>query len=115
MESANSEAEALKQLISATERNLEALKNQLAKVERRGQSDIHTAKLPDVLETLKDNKWPLTADEYLRYGRQMIVPSIGIQGQHIDAASGTHEANQGRPTASPCRICAHNRGWRLRL
>lgn len=26
------------------------------------------------------NKWPLSAEEYTRYGRQMIVPSVGLQG-----------------------------------
>ena len=31
-------------------------------------------------------EWPLELDEYKRYGRQMIVSNIGIQGQsHCDA------------------------------
>ncbi len=25
-------------------------------------------------------RWPLRGEEYRRYGRQMIVPSVGIQG-----------------------------------
>jgi len=28
-------------------------------------------------------KWPLELEEYKRYGRQMIVPNIGIQGEFI--------------------------------
>lgn len=27
-----------------------------------------------------DRKWPLDLDEYTRYGRQMILPSVGLQG-----------------------------------
>ena len=27
-----------------------------------------------------DSRWPLDADEYRRYGRQMIMPEIGLEG-----------------------------------
>lgn len=27
-----------------------------------------------------DSRWPLEADEYRRYGRQMIMPEIGLEG-----------------------------------
>ncbi|KFZ13015.1 hypothetical protein V502_06815 [Pseudogymnoascus sp. VKM F-4520 (FW-2644)] len=88
MESANNDAGALRQLILATELRLENLKNELAEVERRGSPNRLSEEGPDELESLKDNKWPLTPEEYLRYGRQMIVPSIGIQGQlRLHAAS----------------------------
>ncbi|KAL5345604.1 hypothetical protein ACLOAV_009358 [Pseudogymnoascus australis] len=80
MESENDDAKALRQLILATELRLEKLKNELADVERRSSPNRLTEG-QDELESLKDSKWPLTPDEYLRYGRQMIVPSIGIQGQ----------------------------------
>lgn len=30
-------------------------------------------------------KWPLSSEEYKRYGRQMIVPNIGIQGNSSPA------------------------------
>ncbi|OBT77870.1 hypothetical protein VF21_03240 [Pseudogymnoascus sp. 05NY08] len=81
MESENDEAQALRQLILATELRLENLKEELAEVETRGPRHGRAEERPDELESLKDSKWPLTAEEYLRYGRQMIVPSIGIQGQ----------------------------------
>ncbi|KFY06778.1 hypothetical protein V492_07754 [Pseudogymnoascus sp. VKM F-4246] len=78
MASENNDAAALRQLILATELRLENLKEELADLETRsGRTD----EKPDELESLKDSKWPLTPEEYLRYGRQMIVPSIGIQGQ----------------------------------
>ncbi|ELR02119.1 Urmylation protein [Pseudogymnoascus destructans] len=81
MESENDEARALRQLILATELRLENLKEELAEVETRGPRIGRREERPDELESLKHSKWPLTAEEYLRYGRQMIIPSIGIQGQ----------------------------------
>lgn len=82
MESENDDAKALRQLILATELRLENLKNELADVERRSSPNRLTEG-QDELESLKDSKWPLTPEEYSRYGRQMIVPSIGIQGEHF--------------------------------
>lgn len=41
----------------------------------------------DVLAALRQptedppNQWPLTQEEYKRYGRQLIMPEIGLQGQ----------------------------------
>ncbi|KAF2218516.1 molybdenum cofactor synthesis protein-like protein [Elsinoe ampelina] len=31
--------------------------------------------------TNTDRRWPLSADDYRRYGRQLIVPEVGLQGQ----------------------------------
>lgn len=90
MESENDEAQALRQLILATELRLENLKEELAEVETRGPHG-RAEERPNELEGLKDSKWPLTAEEYLRYGRQMIVPSIGIQGRHFNTTSKTHD------------------------
>lgn len=90
MESGNSDADALKQLILATELRLENLKEELAELERRGSPNGHPDEGPDELESLKDSKWPLTPEEYLRYGRQMIVPSIGIQGQRLNGIFKPH-------------------------
>lgn len=81
MEIANSKAESLRQQISAAEKELESLKDQLAKIEEKAQTD----ELTEGFQTSKgsdSSKWPLTPEEYLRYGRQMIVPSIGIQGEY---------------------------------
>jgi adenylyltransferase/sulfurtransferase len=27
--------------------------------------------------------WPLEAEEYIRYGRQMVMPEVGLQGEKI--------------------------------
>lgn len=91
MESENDEAQALRQLILATELRLKNLKEELAEVETRGPPHGRAEETPNELESLKDSKWPLTAEEYLRYGRQMIVPSIGIQGRHFNTTSKTHD------------------------
>lgn len=83
MESANASAEALKKQIEATELELARLKAQLAQVEA---GDV-TQKI-NALEIGAENaglvtqqkQWPLLPEEYKRYGRQMIVPSVGIEG-----------------------------------
>jgi adenylyltransferase and sulfurtransferase len=70
----------LKQRIIETERQLQKLKDQLASVEaerEEGQNDINAS-------PVTSEKWPLGSEEYKRYGRQMIVPNIGIQGGCLD-------------------------------
>ena len=82
MESANASAEALRKQIAATEAELSRLKAQLAQVEAGAVTQkIESMSVADCLVTQdEDRKWPLLAEEYKRYGRQMIVPSVGIQG-----------------------------------
>lgn len=82
MESANASAEALRKQIAATEDELSRLKAQLAQVETGAVTqNIESLSIADGLVTQDvDRKWPLLAEEYKRYGRQMIVPSVGIQG-----------------------------------
>lgn len=72
MESSNNKVQALKEQIAATETELFRLKEQLATIEERQSSGK---------DETKTSKWPLTPEEYLRYGRQMIVPSIGMEGK----------------------------------
>lgn len=73
MESANASAEALREQILVTEETLRRLKEKLAQIESDDNSNSakNSSRCP---------KWPLSPEEYKRYGRQMIVPSIGIQG-----------------------------------
>ncbi len=81
MDQATQSAHALREQIAATEKELSRLKEQLASVE--AQSSIENAFDGVSLERLKpvtQSKWPLFEEEYKRYGRQMIVPNIGIQG-----------------------------------
>lgn len=72
METSNIRAQALREQIAVTEKELQNLKDQLASIEAQPKKDDGT----------KNSKWPLSAEEYLRYGRQMIVPSIGMEGKH---------------------------------
>lgn len=69
MNTANEGAEAIRRKIAATETELEKLKAKLASLESKEQND--------------NWKWPLSPEEYKRYGRQIVVPSIGIQGNEI--------------------------------
>lgn len=66
-------AEALRQEILKTEDHLKALKAELA------AADTQSSKR----DTSSDSrwKWPLSAPEYERYGRQLIVPAVGVSGQ----------------------------------
>lgn len=80
MESANAKAEALRRQIQATEAKLVRLKRQLAQVEGAAISQRITGLSLQDPATQQDKRWPLLPEEYKRYGRQMIVPSVGIQG-----------------------------------
>lgn len=74
MNTENSNIESLRQKILETEKQLETLAAQLAQAKQ--DSVRHK---PDAENG--GRKWPLSAEEYNRYGRQMIVPSIGIGGE----------------------------------
>lgn len=83
MDWANASAEALRKQISETEAQLQRLKDQLAQVEADGPVDwVNGLSLSDEADNVTGTpqKWPLSAEEYRRYGRQMIVPGVGIQG-----------------------------------
>jgi adenylyltransferase/sulfurtransferase len=84
MESANASAEALRTQIQVTETELLRLKAQLAQVEAGAVPTQKIENLSIAEEGLVtqngERKWPLLPEEYKRYGRQMIVPSVGIQG-----------------------------------
>ncbi|KAI0203888.1 adenylyltransferase [Astrocystis sublimbata] len=64
-----SSIERLKAQISKTEQELQQLKTQLAELEATPSP------------ASADWKWPLKEEEYARYGRQLILPSVGIKGQ----------------------------------
>ena len=65
--------EALRKQIIAAEEGLINLKADLARIEAHERTiEWQSAAEPNL---------PLTSEEYQRYGRQMIVPDIGIQGQ----------------------------------
>ena len=94
MNSATASAESLRKQISATEEELKRLRAQLASVEAQdaaakgiagldlGAGGLVTGEKND--DSKSEKKWPLSEEEYRRYGRQMIVPSVGIQGMFIE-------------------------------
>ncbi|MCJ1401313.1 Urmylation protein [Xylographa trunciseda] len=87
---ASTTAEDLRSQIKSLESHLLELKGQLADIEQ--VAEVPNAELgtqpskrsaQGFLEpnTGIGRPWPLNAGEYTRYGRQMIVPEIGLQGQ----------------------------------
>lgn len=77
MEAATSTAERLRLQISQTEAELEALRAQLAAVEEAQEKPRDGA--PG--EGAPPWPWPLAEPDYERYGRQLILPQLGLGGQ----------------------------------
>lgn len=75
-------ADFIKTCVERTEKDLIRLRKDLARVEAEEQE----ARKQEA-ETKKPWKWPLEEDEYSRYGRQLILPGVGVEGKH----SGTVE------------------------
>ncbi|KAI1813381.1 adenylyltransferase [Poronia punctata] len=80
METSARKIQQLKAQISTREKELQQLKTELAELElpdqpsRTGTTESRSTAPPGW-------KWPLKEEEYARYGRQLILPSVGIQGQ----------------------------------
>jgi adenylyltransferase/sulfurtransferase len=80
MDAATQSAESLERQIATTEEELKRLKEQLAVVEAQSSIEQAVDGLNLGASSVTTGKWPLGLEEYKRYGRQMIVPNIGIQG-----------------------------------
>lgn len=93
---AEDRAHALRRQIATAEIELTALKQQLLSIEGKTDDrldDTNTkhhettganaspASEKDGHATLEGYKWPMALNEYKRYGRQMIVPDIGLEGR----------------------------------
>lgn len=75
--------EGLRSQIHAVEQRLADLKSQLASAEESfaTSSTNHGEDIRRETSTPEEQgQWPLSQDEYRRYGRQMIVPELGLQG-----------------------------------
>lgn len=71
--------ELLQQQVSATEAQLHNLRSELENTEK--QIATEKAKSATVNDDFAaQQKWPFSQDEYRRYGRQMIVEKIGLEG-----------------------------------
>ncbi|KAI4209534.1 MAG: hypothetical protein LQ351_007525 [Letrouitia transgressa] len=90
MEVVDDAIQSLRAQIRNTEDQLKQLKRQLEEAEQRkeeGNAKDEEQQFPAI--PLSNNPsqanghwpWPLQPDEYKRYGRQMILPEIGLQGQ----------------------------------
>ncbi|KAL5343022.1 Molybdopterin-synthase sulfurtransferase [Aspergillus crustosus] len=82
MEDLEIKCASLRTEIAATEAQLAKLKRELQEAENatlkgRSQNTITDA----TAEEQPKRKWPLSSEEYRRYGRQMIVPQVGLRGQ----------------------------------
>ncbi|PYI02855.1 molybdenum cofactor [Aspergillus sclerotiicarbonarius CBS 121057] len=69
----------LRAQIAATEEQLTGLKRELQIAEDAAAKSKAEAVADD--DAASGRRWPLLDEEYRRYGRQMIVPQLGIQGQ----------------------------------
>ena len=87
-----SDIEELRREIARQERQLVILKEQLAFLEAgtAGNSSIPSPGDASSQESDISNgqrniswPWPLKAEEYTRYGRQLILPEIGLQGESV--------------------------------
>ena len=79
----------LKLRIQEAELYLSDLKIQLERAETKSESPSPSHSLaggnwptrtPQVTNTTTGKPWPMHADEYTRYGRQMVMPEIGLKG-----------------------------------
>ncbi|KAK2611622.1 hypothetical protein N8I77_004953 [Diaporthe amygdali] len=85
METAGKSAEQLRVQIAKAEEELKSLREQLAHTEAQEQQQ--KAVTASTYTNGTSWKWPLDADEYDRYGRQLILPIVGIHGQQRLKAS----------------------------
>lgn len=87
MEDLRSRCASLRAQIAETDTLLAALKHQLESAENAAATladkGIHETPDESIDGQQSSGRWPLLAEEYRRYGRQMIVPQIGLQGKYF--------------------------------
>ncbi|KAI9739573.1 MAG: Urmylation protein [Cirrosporium novae-zelandiae] len=83
---------ALREQIRQTEIQLTCLKEQLAHAESGLVKNARPLDHNESNTSTTSQKWPLLPEEYKRYGRQMIIPEIGLEGaQSIFILSSTDQ------------------------
>ena len=89
---ASEEVDEIRRKIKKQEEELQSLKKQLADAqnlrhESREEPFLQQGGVkhsPNIDGEVKTEwGWPLDPDEYTRYGRQMILPSVGLQGFYV--------------------------------
>lgn len=78
----------LRAQITATETQLAALKRDLEKAERAATQPADAAANSTDAPNGTKARWPLLQEEYKRYGRQLIMPQVGLQGKRRVQAEG---------------------------
>lgn len=76
--------ETFKDKVKACTTGLQQLEQSLAeqiKDIRLEQTHTNRAATNSTNHVLRKSKWPLSAEEYKRYGRQLVLSEVGIQGQ----------------------------------
>ncbi|KAI1095017.1 adenylyltransferase [Rostrohypoxylon terebratum] len=87
MDSIPDKAEQLRHKITQVEKELQDLRRQLSELEsstvdpKLDQGSGSTLDHNQVAKTVPGWRWPLKEEEYSRYGRQLILPTVGIKGQ----------------------------------
>ena len=84
------EIEGLRRKIRATEEDLERLKEELRRAEASAKKKDDTHQSDGQLADTPAWKWPLTAEDYERYARQLIISQVGLPGTF--AARKHHES-----------------------
>jgi len=79
MENLEDTCASLRAQIAAAEAQLAGLKRDLANAEAAAKPAGSTGN-PSESQTGTGSRWPLLQEEYKRYGRQMIVSQVGLQG-----------------------------------
>lgn len=85
----DSHLERLRGQVKECEAQLAALKHQLALAEAHqnrisnGSKEQVKGSIVEAVEpgVSKKTSWPLSLEEYRRYGRQLIMPEIGLEGR----------------------------------
>lgn len=81
------DAEVLRARINLLETQLLELKTQLAEVSKSDsprQPSTGSTQGSPASSAGSARTWPLEIEEYTRYGRQMIMPEVGLQGKCIE-------------------------------
>ncbi|KAI1390116.1 adenylyltransferase [Hypoxylon trugodes] len=87
MNLSTNKAQELRDKISQTEEELQDLRRQLVELESpvpdpsAEQESTSALDRENPVDTIPEWKWPLKEDEYSRYARQLILPTVGIRGQ----------------------------------
>ena len=72
----------LRRQILDKEAELASLRSRLGEAETltTDKKPEHLLSSPDDQPANTEWKWPLRADEYERYGRQLLIPEVGVKG-----------------------------------